>query len=56
MGKDENDFHLAGLMLARGGSKSIPLKNLAEVGGRPLLTWALAAAKDSEAFDRLLKA
>ncbi len=37
--------HVAGLVLARGGSQGIPLKNLAPLGpaGRPLLSWALDA-------------
>ena len=26
---------------ARGGSKSIPRKNLADVAGRPLIAWAM---------------
>ena len=34
-------MHIAGLVLARGGSKSIPLKNLALLGGRPLLVRSL---------------
>lgn len=29
---------------ARGGSKGIPRKNLADVGGRPLIAWTVAAA------------
>lgn len=33
-----------GLIPARGGSKSIPLKNLAEVGGAPMLSYVLVAA------------
>ena len=35
--------HVAGLVLARGGSEGIPLKNLAPLGPsrRPLLSWAL---------------
>ena len=32
-----------GLILARGGSKGIPLKNLAPLGTKPLLTWSLGA-------------
>ena len=36
-------MHIAGLVLARGGSKGIPLKNLALLEGRPLLEWALKA-------------
>ncbi|MBN4071930.1 acylneuraminate cytidylyltransferase family protein [bacterium AH-315-F18] len=35
---------LLGLIPARGGSKGIPRKNLAEVGGRPLLAHAIEAA------------
>ena len=37
--------HVAGLVLARGGSEGIPLKNLAPLGpaGKPLLSWALEA-------------
>nr|CAH0099062.1 unnamed protein product [Daphnia galeata] len=34
-------LHVAGLILARGGSKGIPLKNLALLKGTPLLLWAL---------------
>jgi CMP-N-acetylneuraminic acid synthetase len=35
--------HLA-LILARGGSKGVPRKNLAKVAGRPLIAWTIAAA------------
>ncbi len=35
--------HVAGLILARGGSQGIPLKNLSPLGGKPLLCWALEA-------------
>ena len=35
--------HFAGLILARGGSRGIPLKNITPLDGRPLLTWSLAA-------------
>lgn len=31
---------------ARGGSKGIPLKNVAVVAGRPLLEWTLSAARE----------
>ncbi len=36
-------MHVAGLVLARGGSKGIPLKNLQLLDGKPLLAWALDA-------------
>jgi len=35
----------------RGGSKSIPKKNIKELGGRPLLHWTLEAATRAEAID-----
>lgn len=35
------------LIPARGGSKSIPLKNIKEVGGMPLIWWTLNAASKS---------
>jgi CMP-N,N'-diacetyllegionaminic acid synthase len=36
-----------GVIPARGGSKGIPHKNLASVGGRPLLAYTADAARDS---------
>ena len=45
--------HVAGLILARGGSQGIPLKNIAPLGGRPLLEWALGAMLNFGGFDSL---
>ncbi|MGR6965922.1 cytidylyltransferase domain-containing protein [Geodermatophilus sp. URMC 61] len=39
---------------ARGGSKGIPRKNLAVVGGRPLIAWTVAAASEAAAVDRVV--
>lgn len=39
---------------ARGGSKRIPHKNLAELGGRPLVVWTIEAALESQRFHRVL--
>lgn len=39
---------------ARGGSRSIPHKNLAPLGGRPLLAWSIDVARRVPAIDRIL--
>ena len=39
---------------ARGGSKSVPRKNIKDLGGKPLITWTIEAAKASGVFDRLI--
>jgi len=39
---------------ARGGSKSIPRKNLVEVAGRPLIAWIIASALEAESLDRVV--
>ncbi len=40
----------------RGGSKSIPLKNIKELHGRPLVYWTVVAACDCGAIDRVFVA
>lgn len=42
------------LITARGGSKRFPRKNLAELGGKPLIAWTVAAAKASRHVDRVV--
>lgn len=37
----------------RGGSKSIPLKNIKEVAGKPLIYWTAKAANDARCIDRV---
>ena len=37
----------------RGGSKSIPLKNIKEIHGRPLVYWTVAAACDCRSIDKV---
>ncbi len=39
---------------ARGGSKGLPGKNLAEAGGRPLLAWTLEAAREARCVERVV--
>jgi CMP-N,N'-diacetyllegionaminic acid synthase len=43
-----------GLVPARGGSKSIPLKNLALLVGRPLLDYVVRAGQASSALSRII--
>ena len=39
---------------ARGGSKSIPGKNIRPFSGKPLIAWAIAAGKGTAAIDRVI--
>lgn len=39
---------------ARGGSKSVPRKNIKLLGGRPLIAWTINEAKKSAYIDRLI--
>ncbi len=43
-----------GVTLARGGSKGIPNKNMALVGGKPLIEYTLIEAKKSKLIDRYI--
>lgn len=43
-----------GLVPARGGSESVPGKNLVEVGGRPLIAWTIEAANRAASIDRVV--
>jgi CMP-N-acetylneuraminic acid synthetase len=42
-----------GLIPARGGSKRLPRKNLAELGGKPMLAWTIEAALGSGLFEQV---
>lgn len=42
------------LITARGGSKGIPGKNIADLGGKPLIAWTIEAALQSKIIDRLI--
>lgn len=45
---------LLAVIPARGGSKGLPGKNIAELGGRPLIAWTIAAAKSAVAVTRVI--
>jgi CMP-N,N'-diacetyllegionaminic acid synthase len=42
------------LIPARGGSKSIPKKNLVQVAGKPLIDWTIEVARESKLIDRVI--
>lgn len=39
---------------ARGGSKSIPLKNIKEINGKPLIYWTAKAASEASSVDKVV--
>ncbi|XP_016344261.1 N-acylneuraminate cytidylyltransferase-like isoform X2 [Sinocyclocheilus anshuiensis] len=47
----DDSRYIAALILARGGSKGIPLKNIKMLAGVPLMGWVIRAALDSGVFD-----
>ncbi len=42
------------IILARGGSKRLPRKNILTLGGLPMVAWSIKAALDSEKFYRVI--
>ena len=45
---------VAAVIIARGGSKGLPGKNLREIAGKPLVAWSVDAARESECLDRVV--
>lgn len=43
-----------GVILARGGSKGLPRKNIRDLAGKPLISWTIKAGHESEYLDRLI--
>ena len=48
------DLKVLGIIPARGGSKSIPRKNIRDLCGKPLIAWTIEAAKKSNVLDRVI--
>ena len=42
------------LIVARGGSKGLPRKNVLDLGGKPLIAWTIEAAKAAKTVDRVI--
>lgn len=51
---DENAPKILGLILARGGSKSIPKKSIYPCAGKPLLYYTIGAAQNAKRITRLI--
>ena len=49
-----NGKKVLAIIPARGGSKGLPGKNILELGGKPLIAWAIEAAQKSKYIDRLI--
>ena len=45
-------MNILGITPARGGSKTIPRKNIKDISGKPLIAWTIEAAKESKMIDR----
>ena len=43
-----------GLILARGGSKGIPRKNIRNLCGKPLIAWSIEVAQNAESVDTVV--
>lgn len=46
--------HVVGVITARGGSRSIPRKNIVPVAGKPLIVWTIEAALKSSSLSRVI--
>ena len=49
-----NNQRVIAVIPARGGSKSVPKKNIKPLGGKPLICWSIEAAKNTPAVDRVI--
>jgi len=49
-----NGERVIAVIPARGGSKSVPGKNLRELGGKPLLAWSIQVAQQVAEIDRVI--
>jgi CMP-N,N'-diacetyllegionaminic acid synthase len=45
---------ITAIIPARGGSKSIPKKNIVDIGGRPLISYSIDACKRAKNIDRII--
>jgi len=51
---ERSGVRVLGVVTARAGSKGVPGKNTRLLGGRPLISYTIDAARESDVFDRLI--
>jgi len=49
-----NGKRVIAVIPARGGSKSVPRKNIRRLGGKPLLAWSIEVARQVSEIDRII--
>ncbi|MCP3900210.1 MAG: acylneuraminate cytidylyltransferase family protein [Desulfobacteraceae bacterium] len=49
-----NEKKILAVIIARGGSKGVPRKNIKIAGGKPLIAWVIEAGKKSKYIDKLI--
>jgi CMP-N-acetylneuraminic acid synthetase len=49
-----NKYNILGVILARGGSKGIPKKNIYPINGHPLISYTINAGLNSKLIDKLV--
>jgi len=49
-----DNMRVIAVVPARGGSKSVPGKNIKHLGGKPLLAWSIEVARRVQAVDRVI--
>ncbi|HEY9164360.1 MAG TPA: NTP transferase domain-containing protein, partial [Magnetovibrio sp.] len=45
---------VVGVIVARGGSKRLPGKNLMPLNGKPLIAWSVEAAQNAQCLDQFI--
>jgi CMP-N,N'-diacetyllegionaminic acid synthase len=49
-----NQYNILGIIPARGGSKGIPKKNIAQINGKPLIEYTIEAARKSKFISEIV--
>ena len=47
-------MNIVAIILARGGSKGVPKKNIIDFMGKPMIAWTIEAAVKSKIFDKII--